>query len=38
MPSFSAFFSAALALAIATGAPFATDMLASLSAIVSTIN
>lgn len=38
MPSFSAFFSAALALVIATGAPFATDALASLSAIVAALS
>lgn len=37
MPSLSAIFSGALALAVATGVPFASDMLASLSAIVAAL-
>lgn len=38
MSNLSALFSGALALAVATGIPFATDMLQSLSAIVAAIN
>lgn len=38
MSPFSAFFSAGLALAIATGLPFASGMLESFSAIVSALN
>jgi hypothetical protein len=38
MPSFTAFFSAGLALAIATGIPFASGMLESFTAILSALN
>lgn len=38
MPSLSAFFSTALALGVATGLPFATDMLESFTAILSALN
>lgn len=38
MSPFSALFSAALALAIATGVPFASGMLESFSAIVAALN
>lgn len=38
MPSFSAFFSASMALAIATGVPFATDMLESFQSIIAALH
>ena len=38
MSPFSAFFSAGLALAIATGIPFASGMLDSFAAILSALN
>lgn len=38
MSPFSAFFSAGLAIAIATGVPFASGMLESFASIVSALN
>lgn len=38
MPSFSAFFSAALALSVATGLPFASGMLESFQSILAALH